>query len=145
VTRLENLAGEDYYLTDHILAFRETSEGLRMIGHDYHGFGYYDYFLRYPVSDGTTYEYSSTMVEQSTILVKVNYEVARVPAGEFRVFTYRIWFGSGMPFTTMSFAPGVGIVRISFPWNGYLQLLVSADVCGGNESALGPARGLCSP
>ena len=145
VTRLGELDGEDYYLTDHVLAFRETPDGLSMVG--WHGLRVvsFDYFLRYPVAHGTTYEYSSTKVSQQLMLVRVCKEVVDVPAGRYRAFTYEMYLESGVPFGTLSFAPGVGLVRITFSYNGYLQMLVSADLVDNGTRSVEGTNGVCGP
>jgi hypothetical protein len=117
VTGIGQLAGEDYYLTRGrgSMAFRETRDGLSVVGHDSLTVVAYEYFFRYPVADGATYRYVSTKVSFPIMTYRVAEEVVTVPAGKYWVYTYHISTGSGMPEETMSFAPGVGLVRWTRP------------------------------
>jgi len=137
--------GEEYILTERWLAFRQTPQGLSFVSYGRDGLAAPDYFLRYPVEDGAAYQYTSSRVDQPTILVTANNERVTVPAGRYCAVTYRIYVGSGPPFVKLSFAPGVGLVRIQYS-NGYLGLLESADLVeqhrdGGQE----PPPGICEP
>jgi hypothetical protein len=117
LTGIGELAGEDYYLTrGHAAeAFRETRDGLSMVGHDSLTVVAYEYFFRYPVEDGARYQYVATKVSFPTMTYRVEEEVVTVPAGKYWAYTYYISAGSGMPEETMSFAPGVGLVRRTRP------------------------------
>jgi hypothetical protein len=145
VTRLGELDGESYYVTDHVMAFCETPDGLSMVGWRGLRVSEYDYFLRYPVADGTLYDYSSTKVDQHLMFVRVREEAVTVPAGRYRVFTYELYFGSSVPFATLSFAPGVGLVKFTFPSVGHLQMLVSADLARTVTRVVGETNGVCGP
>jgi hypothetical protein len=117
LTGIGELAGDDYYLArgQAAMAFRETCDGLSVVGHDGLTVVAYEYFFRYPVTDGATYRYVSTKVSFPTMTYRVEKEVVTVPAGKYWVYTYHISAGSGMPEETMSFAPGVGLVRRTHP------------------------------
>jgi hypothetical protein len=145
VTRVRELDGDEYYLTDHVMAFRETPDGLSMVGWRDFRVSSYDYFLRYPISDGTMYEYSSTKVDQGVMLVSAYEEIVDVPAGRYHALTYRLYPGSGKPLVTLSFAPAVGLVKFTFPYTGYLEMLVSKDLSGTGPQAAEGTDGVCGP
>ena len=145
VRRVGELDGDEYYLTEQVMAFREAPDGLSMVGWYAGRVTAYDYFFRYPVADGATYEYASTKVDQKLMLVIVREEVMDVPAGTYRALTYRIYRGSGKPFGTFSFAPGVGLVRFTFPPVGLLEMLVSADLTGTGAQSVKVTNGICDP
>lgn len=105
------LSGDDY--------FRNTSRGTYTL---YHTGRVSDesVFLKYPVEDGETYQY--TDVRGITFTYQVERKVVEVPAGNFEVYVY-----SGYdPSTTVAVHPGIGIIKISSPVGS--DVLVSYDI-----------------
>ena len=148
VTGHDQLDGDEYYLTDFDrMAFRETSGGLSIVIYQYPHVSGPDFFLRYPIADGTVYEYSSAKIDQPRLLIRVDEEIIDVPAGRYRVLTYHAQSGSGMPFVTFSLAPGVGLVRITFPgeYQSTVYMLVSVNLVGAAPEAVQESGSICGP
>jgi len=149
LTGIGELAGEDYYLSrgHAAMAFRETRDGLSMVGHDSLTVVAYEYFFRYPVNDGARYQYVSTKVSFPTMTYRVEEEVVTVPAGEYWAYTYHISTGSGMPEETMSFAPGVGLVRWTRPSGDAVIIneLLPSELGSPAIQSASEGNGICDP
>lgn len=79
-------------------------------------------FFAYPAEDGETYEY--TDVRGLTFTYEVEAETVETPAGTFRAYTYSGYDAD--PQVSISFAPGVGPVRLT--QTGSETVLVDYDL-----------------
>ena len=147
VMSVGDLAGEDYYLTNCLMAFRETPDGVSLVGHESLRVVAYDYFFRFPVADGASYRYTTTKVAFPSMLYWVEEEVVDVPAGQYPVFTYHVSIARGLPEETLSFSPGVGLVQDRYTHGQavFIWELVSAHLAGTGMQSVGQGNGICDP
>jgi hypothetical protein len=112
IRRTAELGGDEYFLTTSDLAFSLTPGGLSFARYEQDAFDDLEILLRYPIDSGTEYEYASRKVLQPDLIVRVAEEAVTTPAGTHNTYTYRVFTKGGGLFLILSFAPGIGMVKL---------------------------------
>jgi hypothetical protein len=145
ITGLQVIGGDEYYLTNQCLAFHQTSDGLSFACYDGSAFAF-EIFLRTPSDVSAKYIYfPSRAPRQFKVSVDMTTEGVVTPSGTYPTLTYRTWLLGEGPFFTLSFAPGVGLVKM-VDMRGELWLLSSRQLVGGSQGgSTGKVDHLCDP
>jgi hypothetical protein len=145
ITGLQELGGEEYYLTNHCFAFRQTSEGLSFACHDGSAFAL-EIFLRTPTADREHYGYLSLLApRQFKVSVTMSTEAVVTPSGTYPAFVYGAYLTHDEIIVWFAFAPGVGLVKM-VDTGGDLWLLSSAHLVAEPRGSSRDEGGrLCDP